>query len=296
MAGRLYFCVDAGATRCRGRLYDEAATVLANAEGGPANFSYDRPQAMLSITKVWEQLSAAIGHDPDDMAGITLAVGGAGLYVRKQRDAFVEHCRRFGEMAIMSDGYAALIGAGDGKPSALVSVGTGVAGHRLFADGSSIQRDAWGWIVGDRGGGCWLGTRALRHMVETLDGIAPPSALSAAMMESVGGVPGLLEGALSNLNAQRLAAFAPLVLAQAAANCPVASGILSGAVDYLVRLVDVLEVQDAPLYLTGGLAAAMKPMLGKRTGRRIEDASGDALYGCLLVAQGKAPGERTVFG
>ncbi len=296
MAGKHYFCVNAGATRCRGRIYNEAGTVLANAEGGPANFSYDRAQAILSVTKLWERLSNAVGHDPDDTAEITLAVGGAGLYVRKQRDAFVEHCCRFGDMAIMSDGYAALIGAGEGKPSGLVSIGTGVAAHRLFADGSSIQRDAWGWIAGDRGGGGWLGTHALRHMVETLDGITPSSALAAAMMESVGGVPGLLGGALSNLNAQRLAAFAPLVLEQAAANCPVASRILSGAVDYLVRLVGVLEAQDVPLYLTGGLAAAMKPMLVERTGRMVEDASGDALHGCLLVAQGKAPAERTVSG
>ena len=296
MAGMLYFCVDAGATRCRGRLYDETGTVLASAEGGAANFSYDRGQAMLSITDLWARLGAASGHDPDDIADIILSVGGAGLYVQKQRAAFVARCPRFRGIAVMSDGYAALIGAGGGKPSALVSVGTGVAGHRLFADGSSIQRDAWGWIAGDRGGGCWLGARALRHMVETLDGIVAPSGLSAAMMERVGGMPGLLEGALANLTAHRLAAFAPLVLEQAEAGCPVASQILLRAVDYLVQLVGVLEAEDVPLYLNGGLASAMKPMLLERIGRTIEDASGDALYGCLLVALGKAPAEQTVFG
>jgi glucosamine kinase len=292
----VYFCVDAGATRSRGRLYDASGKILAGAEAGPANASYDCEQAVASVLDLWRQLNAAAGRDAAHVSGAHLSIGGAGLYVQRPRDAFVARLPAFGEITTMSDGYAALVGAGSGKPCALVSIGTGVAGHRLFEDGTSIQRDAWGWVVGDRGGGCWMGTRAARHAIEVLDGLIPPSALSRAVMDRIGGIQGLLNGALANLNGQRLAAFAPLVLEQAGTGCPVASEILSRALGYLAALVRVLKAENAPLYLNGGLAEVLKPALAERIGRPVDQAQGDALAGCLLVAQGKAPPERVVFG
>ena len=66
---------------------------------------------------------------------------------------FLAACPPFARSCSMSDGYAALIGAGSGAPCSLLIMGTGIAGHRLFANGWSIQRDAWGWIAGDRGSG-----------------------------------------------------------------------------------------------------------------------------------------------
>jgi glucosamine kinase len=296
MAVPLYFCVDAGATRCRGRLYNASGVALANAEGGPANASYDGEQAVTSILDLWRRLNATIGRDPEEFSGTIFSIGGAGLYVQKPRDAFVARCAAFATILTMSDGYAALIGAGGGRPCALLTVGTGVAGHRLFEDGSSIQRDAWGWIVGDRGGGSWMGIRAARHAMAVWDGIAPPSALSKAVMERIGGAQGLLDGAFSNLNAHRLAALAPLVLDQARQDCPVSTRILSRGIGYLSDLVGVLKCEDVPLYLNGGLADVLKPMLIERTGHPVQEAAGDALQGCLLVARGLAPAERAIFG
>ena len=290
----LYFCVDAGATRSRGRLCDGAGAMLASAEAGPANASYDGEGAVASILDLWRQLAGAVGRDDGDLSGVTFSIGGAGLYVEKQRTAFLARCPAFPAIFVMSDGYAALIGAGGGRPSALLTVGTGVAGHRLYADGTSIQRDAWGWIAGDRGSGSWLGTRALRHALAVQDGVAAPSALSAAVMAKIGGVAGLLGGALSGLTAHRVAAFAPLVLDLAAKGCPVASELLSRAVGHLADLVGALDCAEVPLYLNGGLADMMKPLLVERIGRPVEDAAGGPLEGCLLVAQGKAPPERMV--
>jgi glucosamine kinase len=224
-----------------------------------------------------------------------MSIGGAGLYVQKPRDAFVARLPDFAAVLTMSDGYAALIGAGRGKPCALITIGTGVAGHRLYEDGSSIQRDAWGWIVGDRGGGVWMGTRAFRHMAEVLDGLVEPSVLSRAVMERVGGMPGLLGGALSNLSSHKLASFAPLVLDAEKAGCPVAGSIVARAVRHLSDLVRVLNCNDVPLHLNGGLADALGPRLAETMGRAVQDAWGDALTGCLLVARGEAPRERAIF-
>lgn len=290
-----YFCVDAGATRCRGRLYDQGGIMLAAAEAGPANAAYDLEQALTSIRELWRALCGAAAHDAADVAGASFAVGGAGLYVPVVREAFTERCPAFGAVLTMSDGYAALLGAGGGEPAALLTVGTGVAGHRLFADGSSIQRDALGWVLGDRGGGCWMGTRALRHAMAVLDGVAAPSALSRSVLARIGGTEGLLGGFLSGLDASRLAGFAPLVLDKAREGCPVAAGILDRAVDHLAALIGALDCRDVPLFLNGGLAGVLRPLLAARIGRAFDEPAGDALHGCLLAARGQAPPERTVF-
>ena len=292
----LYFCVDAGATRSRGRLYDASGRPIASAEAGPANASYDSEQAADSLLDLWRHLNAAVDRDPQDLSDVTFAIGGAGLYVQGPREAFLARGPAFAAVFVMSDGYAALIGAGGGRPSALLTIGTGVAGHRLFEDGSSIQRDAWGWIVGDRGSGSWMGVRAIRHALEVRDGVAAPSALSAAVMAQIGGVQGLLDGAFSGLTAHRVAAFALLVLDLARNGCPVSADILSRAVAHLADLVGALDCADVPLYLNGGLAETMKPMLIERIGRPVQDAGSDPLEGCLLVARGKAPPERLATG
>lgn len=295
MAEPLCFCVDAGATRSRGRLYGGAGETLGYAEGGPANASYDGEGAIRSVLALWRDLCATLGRDPDDLASVTMAVGGAGLYVQRARETFVAGLPGFAAVVTMSDGYAAMIGAGRGQPCGLVTIGTGVAGHRLFADGTSIQRDAWGWVVGDRGGGAWLGTQAVRHMAEVRDELAAPSRLSRAVLEQVGGGPGLLAGALSNLDGRRLAAFAPVVLETARAGCPVAEDILARAVRHLADLARVLRCDDVPLFLNGGLAARLEPQLVAAMGRPVQAAWGDALAGCWLVARGEAPPERAVF-
>lgn len=295
MAHPLYFCVDAGATRSRGRLCDAAGAVLAEAQAGSANFSYDAERAVASLRELWRKLAGASGsaHDP---ARTMFAIGGAGLYHGRAQQAFAPHFSDFAALFLMSDGYAALVGAGEGRPSALITIGTGVAGHRLFADGSSIQRDGWGWVAGDRGGGCWIGRRAIRHALEAFDGIVPASPLSEAVMALLGGGEGLLGGLLSGLGAQRLAEFAPIVLEQAERGCAVSSGILDRAAAHLADLAGALDCTDVPLYFNGGLARALAPRLLARIGRPAAEAAGDAMHGCLLVAQGKAPPERIVFG
>jgi len=291
----LYFCVDAGATGSRAGLYDGAAVLRAAAESGPANASYDLDQALASVADLWAKLASALDRPPDHGKTV-FSIGGAGLYNPLARDAFVARLPGFARILTMSDGYAAMIGAGGGHPCAMLTIGTGVAGHRLFADGTSIQRDALGWIAGDRGGGCWLGTRALRHALEVWDGVSERSALSDAVLAEIGGTPGIVGGSLAGLNATRLAAFAPLVLTAADNGCPVALALVQRGVDHLARLVGVLHCAGVPLYLNGGLAAKLGPMLVAKIGRDAEIPAGGPLEGCLLVAQGKAPEERAVFG
>jgi glucosamine kinase len=225
---------------------------------------------------------------------VVFSVGAAGIFLDGEAK-FLAACPPFARVHAMSDGYAALIGAGEGAPCSLIIIGTGVAGHRLFANAFSIQRDAWGWIAGDRGSGSWIGQKALRRFFAALDGVVPEDGLSRAVSAEIGGVGGVRAGWLRDLGPLRLAALAPIVLRQADAGDATARRIIDRAVEHLAALIGVIADRDTLLYAAGGLAPALRTRLSEKTGIPILEPKGDALKGCWLVASGAAPAERALL-
>jgi glucosamine kinase len=294
MVGKLIFCVDGGATKSRARLVDDTGTSLAADEGGPCNPSTSLDRAATSFMALWRRCAAAAGRDPDKAADVVLSIGCAGLYVPSARAKFLAAIPRFERTVAMSDGYAALIGAGGGGPCGMIVIGTGVAGHRLWANGRSVQRDAWGWIGGDRGSGTWLGIRALRHTLAAIDGIHPGDGLSERMLASIGGRARIAE-TLSGAGPDRLASFAPIVLAAAESGVARAIEIRARAIEHLAALARVLDIgaEDA-LYAAGGLAAGFAPSIAARIDHPVALPEQDAMHGCFLIATGRAPAEQVI--
>lgn len=278
------FCIDAGATNSRARLMEDDGTLLAEAKAGPCNPSNDTARAAASLHELWN--ACAGGRSATD---VTLAIGGAGLYVAPVRAAFLAAIPAFGRHVIMSDGYAALIGAGGGVPSALVIAGTGAVAHRLFADGTSIQRDGWGWIGGDRGSGAWIGRRAMRHALAVLDGIGPPDALSEAIIDELGARDRKAGTWIAGLGPDRLAALVPLVLSHP---CATSAAILQRAAEHIAALAGTLYPEPGvPVFLAGGLADTLRADVTAILGYPAQKPQADAITGCFLVATGKAPPE-----
>jgi glucosamine kinase len=290
----LYFCVDGGGTRSRGRLVDREGHALADAEDGACNPATNFEVALASVSGLWRQCCSTIGRAADDFAGVAFSAGSAGTYLEAGAK-FLSALPAFSRSCLMSDGYAALIGAGFGAPSSLIIIGTGVAGHRLFANGLSIQRDAWGWLAGDRGSGSWIGQKAVRHCFAALDGVVARDALSEAVWNAFGGAEAIRAGAMRDLGPRRFASFAPLVLEQADAGDAMATRIRDRAVEHLAATIGVIASPDAPLYAAGGLVAPLRPWLSSRLAFPILDPQGDALTGCFLVATGRAPEERALL-
>lgn len=289
------FCIDGGGTRSRARLVDQTGKVMAAAVSGPCNPSTNRVRALASLAELWSHCCAEASRGTADIGDVTLSIGAAGLYVPSARDAFLAECPSFAAVEAMTDGYAALIGAGGGQPSAFIIAGTGVAGHRLYADGRSIQRDAWGWVAGDRGSGAWIGRAGLRHAVAALDGVVPRDRLSAAILAAIGGPAALAGGWLRELTPDRLGALTPVVLGEAERGDAAAVAIRDRAVSHLAALAAVLDSAAVPLYAAGGVADVLRPFLADAIGRPVPAPENDALTGCWLVATGRAPVERADF-
>jgi glucosamine kinase len=291
---KLYFCVDAGGSRSRARILDGQGNSHAEAASGPCNPATMFDQAVASIRDLWRQCAASLGRREDETGDIVFALGAAGTYLHG-RDRFLAACPPFLRTSAMSDGYAALIGAGGGGPCSLLIIGTGIAGHRLYPNGLSIQRDAWGWIAGDRGSGSWMGQRALRHFFAALDGVVASDDLSRAVDNAIGGIESVRTGWMRDLGPSKLASLAPHVLTQADAGDPAAVRIRDRAIEHLAALIGVISDDATPLYAAGGLVATLRARIARKAAHEILEPKGDALIGCWLVASGRAPQERVLL-
>ena len=294
----LILCVDGGGSGSRARLADANGNAVAEATGGPCNPTTDLAAALAAISQLWRDTAGQAGINPTETDRHHLAVGGAGLVMPEARHAFASALPAFASTTIVTDGYAALIGAGGGRPCCLIAMGTGAVGHKLMADGSSFQRDGWSWLGGDRGSGAWIGRQAIEHTLMARDGVLAAGELAKAVDRVIGIGEGAVLAFLAKLTPERAAALAPLVISASQAGDTAASNILQRASAHAAALVRCLDpAPDEPVYLVGGLADVLKDRIESRIGRRFDAPQGDALDGCFLIASGQAPVEvRVVLG
>lgn len=282
----MIFCVDGGGTNTRGRLYSPDGAVLAEAQAGPCNISTDPVTSAANVASVWCEVAAIAGLDDGRPGAVRSVIGAAGTLPKVTREAFLKGLPAFAALDLVMDGHAAMIGAGLGRPCLLLIAGTGAVGHGLYSDGRSIRRDGWGWIGGDRGGGVWIGRKAIRHAVDVSDGLSPPTPLALAILrqfESKGGIA----SALAGIRPHEIAAYARIVFESAGDGDAFAETLIDRAVGHFANLVSLLDVEDGlPIFMAGGMAIEIAGRLSRSLDREIRSPLKDALHGCYLIATG----------
>ena len=264
--------LDAGGTSTRAVALDRDGRVL-----GLGRSTAGNPTAA-GIVPAAEAVAAAAGAalPPGETADVAvLAMAG------EQSDAFraevEQRLAAYGVarvvldhdlLALFCSGTAALEGY------ALIA-GTGTVAARV-RDGS-LERvvGGRGWLLGDAGGGFWIGRRVARAVVAALDGQAGPTALTATTLTALGipssladpgeaGRVSAIRQVVSAVYARRpvaLAELAPLAFA-AAADDPVARRIVVEASEALADLLDAVRVPDlAGPFVVGG-SVVVRGVLG----------------------------------
>ncbi|MGW7236533.1 N-acetylglucosamine kinase [Streptomyces sp. NPDC054804] len=209
-------------------------------------------------------------------------------------------------VALAADAVTAYVGALGPHPGAVIAAGTG-----LIAIGTDLagwrRADGWGHLLGDCGGGAWIGRAGLEAALRAFDGRDGGSAALLACAEERFGPPAGLPGQLYP-RADRpavLASFAPLV-ADCAAYDPVAAGILRAAARHMAEsAAAVCPTAGAPrVALTGGLSKLGDPLLVPLAeelarllprARRVP-AEGGPLHGAVRVASDLVTGRLTLPG
>ena len=245
------------------------------------------------------------GFAPVDRAvlGMTTAPADA-----EARDAL---CRLVGaavaapEVWLADDAVTAHAGALSLGWGVSVVAGTGVACLAVPRHGTPRIIGGHGYLLGDEGGGFWIGSRGLRAVLRAAEGRGPETSLTAAA--------GRRYGALADLHVRlhagdrpvdAIARFAPDVLEAAAAGDAAATAIVDEAAEELLLVARAGaawagdEAVTVPLALGGRL---LQP--GTELRRRLDDrlatsrlpvaprsADASALDGAILLGLADDPG------
>ncbi|WP_369383720.1 N-acetylglucosamine kinase [Streptomyces sp. cg36] len=286
---------------------------------GPAGI--DAGRLLEQLLPAVEELRARTGAE----AVAAVAVGAAGMAslgddLRARLPGALAGALGVRRLALAADGVTAYAGALGQRPGAVVAAGTGMIA--LGTDLTRWQRaDGWGHLLGDCGGGAWIGRAGLEAALRDHDGRRGGSALLRERAEALFGPLPALPSVLYP-RADRpavLASFAPEV-ARCAPVDPVAAGILRAAARHIAESAAAVcpdggadaraplspagrsadaSVSECEVALTGGLFGMGDPLLvpvreelaALRPGARTVSAAGDPLAGAVLIAAALARGE-----
>lgn len=234
-------------------------------------------------------------------------------------------------LALAADGVTAYAGALGQRPGAVVAAGTGLialgalpgdTGDTADADGTGgaggadgdgggestarstagalggggwRRADGWGHLLGDCGGGAWIGRAGLEAAMRAYDGREGGSQPLLARLEAVFGPAGELPGKLYPRPDRPavLASFAPEV-GRCAERDPVAAAILRDAAQHIAQAAQAVcpDVEGRVVALTGGLFRMGAPLLvplraqlaERLPNARVTEAAGDPLAGAVRIA------------
>ncbi|MEV3970604.1 BadF/BadG/BcrA/BcrD ATPase family protein [Streptomyces sp. NPDC050698] len=303
--GSGFLAVDSGGSGLR--------AVLGTAERGPlARVASDEPvrtgergidpgHFMAQLVGLVRALTAEAGPVPLT----AVAVGAAGLAslgdgLRAELPGALAREWGVRGVALAADAVTAYVGALGARPGAVVAGGTG-----LIAVGTDLTRwrraDGWGHLLGDCGGGAWIGRAGLEAALRAHDGREDGSRRLLACAEEVFGPVAGLPGALYPRPDRPavLASFAPRVAACAGED-PVAAGILRAAARHMADSAAAVCPADGEprVAVTGGLFKLGDPLLGPldaELARRLPrarrvPAEGDPLDGSVRIAAALSTG------
>jgi glucosamine kinase len=268
--------VDGGGTGTRVRLARRDGTELAQGQGGPSALAHGIDAAWAAVqSAVAMAFESAMLKAPPTSA-MAIGLGLAGVHNKQWAAQFVAANPGYAAIQLETDGFTTLMGAHQGKPGAIIALGTGSVGTRREVGG-------WGFPAGDEASGAWIGLRAINHIEQVMDGRRPSSPFSRALIDHCGGDRNAVQVWLGQANQTRYAQLAPLVLAHSATDS-VARSILIDAGTQVATMAGALDPSlTLPLALCGGLGEPMRPFLPPALRTRCSIPQGDAASGALRM-------------
>jgi len=302
--------IDAGGTKTVCLLADEDGHVLAEARGSGANL---QSVGELEVEKVLHQvMEAALAQH--DVRPAATCLGIAGVDRPGDAEAVRGIMRRIGfktRTLVVNDALVALVaGAGD-EPGVVVVAGTGSIAYGRNAAGQAARAGGWGYLLGDEGGGFWIGRAALSAVVRQFDGRGPATLLTGMVLQHMhlaSPTELIHEIYYRDLQRHTIAGLAALVQDATDAGDAVAAQILvraggelaAAAASVITRLG--MRGEAFPIVLAGGIFRGVPWLMGDVASRLADVAPRSAVrlldvepaVGAVRLALALARGDVTI--
>ncbi len=297
---QLFVGVDGGGTKTTVRVEDEAGNVLGQANGGPANIR-------ISVEQAWQSIYAALDVilKPLDISientryPVHAGMGLAGCEVESAYQQFVKTRHPFQTLLVMSDAYAACMGAHGGCDGTIIIIGTGVAGFQI-ENNQTARAGGWGFPHDDQGGGAWLGLQAMSQALSWRDGRSSMSGLAQAVCRYFNDDLAAMVSWANKANSSQFAELAPVVITQVKAGDEAAIQLMRCAAAHIDKLDMALEAarhdksKVLPCSLSGGIVEFIEPYLSARLRNKLTEKIAVPDKGAILMLQKSALSMRGV--
>ena len=277
--------VDGGGSGTRVRLARADGQLLGEGQAGPSALLHGIKNAWAAVEEAMARAFQAAGMAQPGRERIAIGLGLAGVHNKQWAANFVAANPGFAAVALETDAFTTVLGAHEGRPGAIIALGTGSVGEILHADGSRHEVGGWGFPSGDEAGGAWIGMKAINHVQQVVDGRVPGSAFSQAVADACGGSRDRIQVWLANANQTAFAQLARIVLQHADSN-DTARSILSEAGQQVALIAHGLDPSGMlPIALCGGLGEPLRAFLPPALLQRIVPPKGDSAAGGLRLIQ-----------
>jgi N-acetylglucosamine kinase-like BadF-type ATPase len=272
--------VDGGGSTTRAVIVNEALSVVGRGQSGASNHYVVGPdQAANHCREAVEGAIHDAGRLEPDLRLDRIVSWGFGLAgVRRENDAAVMRAHLQSivpprqSWALDTDAAAAQHGAFAGGPGVVLSAGTGAICLGIDSEDERFYADGCGPLLGDEGGGYWMGMEALRAVCRAADGRGPRTRLTGSILHSMN-VPNA-EGLVSLVNSGRcsreqIAGLSQIILDVATGGSQVAISIRERAVNHLADTATAVVrtmLMRAQERMISGQIAAIDMLIAMRGG------------------------------
>jgi len=169
--------IDAGGTKTVCLLANDRGEVLAQTRASGANLQV---MGEFGVEKILHRvMDETLGDRDIKLDAICLGIAG----VDRPRDAQTirDVMRRIGQKTrtvVVNDALVALVAGAGEQAGVVVVAGTGSIAYGHDAEGRAARAGGWGYLLGDEGGGFWIGRAALSAVVRQFDQRGPATLLT----------------------------------------------------------------------------------------------------------------------
>jgi glucosamine kinase len=261
----LLLALDAGGTSTRAVLLDSSGAAYGYGRAGGGNPTAAGISNAVNAIGVAAEQAVAGSTDSGRPASAVVAMAGEKSASFRERVSARLSALGVGQIVLEHDLLGMFHSGTAERDGYALIAGTGTVAARIREDRLDRVVGGKGWLLGDAGGGFWIGHAVARAVVASLDGQGQESALTGLVLEAVGieadtdtvaGRGDALRQLVSALYARppvSLAGFAPLAFA--VHDDQVARAILVGASAALADLLSAVRVPDlaGPVVVGGGV-------------------------------------------
>jgi len=175
--------IDGGGTHTRALALDGEGRLRGRASAGCGNFQVLGLEGLEALLGgLWPALGVGLPLD-----ALCLGLAGAGRPAEQQAIAERVLERGWaGQVRVVSDAQAALVGAHGGGPGLVVLAGTGSMVLGRNAQGGQARAGGWGPWLGDEGSGYYLGLEGIKAALRARDGWGPATVLEERLRRGLG--------------------------------------------------------------------------------------------------------------